>query len=227
MALDVNTPQSTSPIHIDLHECVSRNLKFFQYAFGSTMFFYAQKASQGGDAKEKEKGEMGAALAFAMFKLPSVLRRCNINEDQEDMLKESIQAMGKGMQFHLELPGEAPTRDRYAKQMETTIQDWEKMQWYDFGKDLGKLLQDMALTVYAQKYTIDSSGALHRLLGTSEVTNAYPATKSFGAFRGVPFFIVACFLVVLLAVKGQRVARRMLVKQPQASEVDVEVEAAE
>merc|ERR1719471_2548033 len=81
---------------------------------------------------------------------------------------DSIKAMG-GIDYHLKTPSSGTlTQDQMAADLATTVKTWAKGDWYQFGLDLGKLLQEMFVAVYSQKYTADGDGALReRLLGAS------------------------------------------------------------
>jgi len=212
-ALDLHTKPGYDPIHIDLHNCIGRNLMFFQSVWGATMFFYGQKAAQGGDGQAKKKKpkqdstHWGAALALTMMQFPTALRRCNIGSEEEHMLMDSIRALGRGFHYNLEVPsGTALTEDQMAKAMAQTVRDWAQMKWYTFGLDLGKLLQAMFETVYSQQYTVDSTGSLRKRLRASP-SSAGPWTGGarglFAATGLVPLTAVPLF-AALLALTGRR-----------------------
>merc|ERR1711870_171815 len=110
-----------------------------------------------------------------------------------------------------------------AKKMNMSIQHWENKQWFAFGTDLGKMLQDTALTVYAQKYTIDSSGVLQRSLDSISVSSTSPTLISIGVVGRVTGFSAVCFLLVALVLKGRRWARTFFAKKPECIDAFKEV----
>merc|ERR1740139_223786 len=68
-----------------------------------------------------------------------------------------------GFGYKFKLPsGARPTNDQMEKHLAITIKAWAEKRWHSFGQDMGLLLQEMALTVFAQKYTVDSFGMLQK-----------------------------------------------------------------
>jgi len=220
-ALDIQVPKRDAAIHVDLHQCVDRNLRFFQSIWASTMLFYAQKASQDeqGTVAQQDRAPWGATLAVTMMQVPSALRRCGIGKEEEQMLMDSVRTLGSGTHYHLKQPAlGAVTHDEMAAAMATTVKDWARKDWYQFGLDVGKLLQAMFVTVYSQKYEVDGSGKLRkRLLGTPAAPGGLlgGATQTRGMV-GVLALSSLPLLVALLAVKGRQALMLRRGPAPQA-----------
>mmetsp|Transcript_34193 Transcript_34193/g.86490 ORF Transcript_34193/g.86490 Transcript_34193/m.86490 type:complete len:561 (-) Transcript_34193:74-1756(-) len=164
--LDMRLKHDPEVVRIDLHQCVGDNLEFFQDIWKKSMYFFAQRAMQNPLAakSEDEKVEWGSALAYDMLELPEALRKCDLTVEQEEMLMDSIKALGNGVQLHVQMPGADESSDAVADEMARSVKDWAHTRWYDFGSDLGKMLQGLTTTVYAQKYSLDAHGVLRKNL---------------------------------------------------------------
>jgi len=198
-ALDIQTEPGYDPVHVDLHECVGTNLPFFQTIFGTTMFFYGQKASQdqsGGNVQEKGSAPWGAALAMTMMQVPQAMSRCGLGESERDMLMDAVKRLGAGLHYQLETPqATSISEDQVAHDMATTVKDWAQHEYYTFGLHLGGLLQEMYLEVYGQKWSVDASGTLRRVWEGSSLP-----------LLSAPFALLAMLpgFAVLAAFRGMR-----------------------
>merc|ERR1719188_1474349 len=130
------------------------------------MYFFAQRSLQNPLAgkSDSEMLEWGSALAFDMLEVPEALRKCDLTPEQEMMLMDSIKALGNGVQLRVQIPGGDTSKDAVADQMASSVKNWAKTRWYDFGSDLGKMLQGLTTTVYARKYSLDARGVLRKNL---------------------------------------------------------------
>jgi len=218
-AVDLESEEGYDPVHVDLHQCVGSNMPLFQSMFASTMFFYGKKTSQAEEPEavrtdvRKKPGEWAPALALAMLQIPTALRRCGIGSGQEEMLKNSIKMLGAGTHASFHIPSaDSVAKKDIATDMAKTIKEWAHHDWYAFGFDLGKMLQDMFVTVYSMKYSVDSTGTLRKHL-IAEVSSAGSPLLQGGAGRllsalpAVPLAAVP-LAVLALAVKGRRVLAR-------------------
>lgn len=166
--LDIRIPgdldRAPSSIHIDLHRCITKNLFFFQAVFQELMWFYARSAA--GTLEKKEEVQWSTAVAFTMMKVPQALDRCNLGPKEQEMLEDAIKGMaskGEAIDLDVKMPDtKGISSDRLEKHLAITVQDWATQQWSTFGRDLGKLLQELAITVYERKYVLDSKGILRR-----------------------------------------------------------------
>jgi len=193
-------------IHVDLHSCVNKNLRFFQSAWAEVMWFFAQRHAK--VLKEKEKMQWGTAVAFTMFQAPAALEKCGISREQKDMLMDSIKALGSGggldVDMHMPNAGSL-NKDKAEIEFANAAKDWSNMKWYNFGHDMGKMLEQAAVTV-EKKYYIGSDGGLKkRLIELSEDSNAKApvAAGSLLALAG----LASLAAVPLLGAAGLRAQR--------------------
>jgi len=163
-----------STIPIDLHQCIANNLGTFTSVWSEIMFLYAKKVA-GTKAKDKEQLEWSTAVAFTMMKIPGALEKCSLGPEEQQMLQEAIAGLASGRQgglgWDFQMPGSTRvSSEQLEEHLAITIKAWAEQRWMTFGQDLGRLLQEMVLTVFAKKYTLDSDGLLQTsLLGRSVV----------------------------------------------------------
>jgi len=70
----------------------------------------------------------------------------------------------------LSVPNENVKTASVAKLLSSAMEDYKDQQYYEFGKQLGKALQDMVVVTFPLKYEVDESGKLRNtILGASEV----------------------------------------------------------
>merc|ERR1712129_409486 len=220
-AVDLEAEEGYDPIHIDLHDCVGRNIPFFQSLWTATMFFYGQKASQTEDPEavkidvKKKPGSWATPLALAMFQIPTALRRCGLGSEQKEMLLNSIKTLGSGMHHTVEMPSaESVSKKDMATEMAKTVKEWAHHDWYKFGFDLGRLLQDMFVAVYSTKYSVDGTGTLRKRLIAEAASARSPmlqgsAGQFLNALPAVPLAAVPLG-VVALALKARWALARCL-----------------
>jgi hypothetical protein len=220
-AVDLESEQGYDPLHIDLHECVGRNIPFFQSMWAATMVFYGKKASQTQEPDvvktdvRKKPGSWAGALALAMLQIPTALRRCGLGSEQKEMLMNAIKTLGAGMHHHVDMPSaESVSKKDIATEMAKTVKEWAHHDWYTFGFDLGRLLQDMFVTVYSMKYSVDGTGTLRKHLIVEAASARSPMLqgsvgKLLNALPAVPLAAVP-LAVVALTVKAWRVLTRHL-----------------
>merc|ERR1712194_322948 len=137
---------TSAQVHIDLRRCVSKNLYFFQSSWSALMYFFAQQAATGKSDKQHYKiahEKFGNQFAFTMMQLPHAMRTCGISKDKEQMLMDSVKAFGSGMRLDLDTPEENPTLRTVSAGMRVAVDAWGKKQWYVFGFDLGRILQEL------------------------------------------------------------------------------------
>jgi len=223
-AVDFEAGDGYDPIHVDLHDCVGRNIPFFQSMWAATMVFYGKKASQTEDPEavktdvKKKHGSWATALALAMFQIPTALRRCGLGDEQKEMLLNSIKHLGSGMNHTLKMPSvEMPSAQSVSKKdiataMAKTVKEWAHHEWYKFGFDLGRLLQHMFVAVYSTKYSVDGTGTLRKRLIAEAASAGSPmlqgsAGQLLSALPAVPLAAVPLG-VAALALKARRALTR-------------------
>jgi len=220
-AVDLEAEEGYDPIHVDLHDCVGKNIPFFQSMWAATMFFYGKKASQTEDPEavktdvNKKPGSWATALALAMLQIPTALRRCGLGPEQKEMLLNSIKTLGSGMHHSVDMPSaESVSKKDMATEMAKTVKEWAHHDWYKFGYDLGRLLQDMFVAVYSTKYAVDGTGTLRKRLIAEAASTRSPMLQGgpghlLDALPAVPI-VAAPLAVAALALKARREFTRLL-----------------
>merc|ERR1719343_431974 len=112
------------------------------------------------------------------------------------------------------------SNDKMEKHMAIAAKDWADQRWEAFGEDVGKLLQEMALTVFDKKYSLDSSGMLGRNLQQPvlRVRSASPVAMYLG-------FAMVSAVVSLIA--SRRISMRVHPREADFSHFAEEEEAIE
>mmetsp|Transcript_59632 Transcript_59632/g.177415 ORF Transcript_59632/g.177415 Transcript_59632/m.177415 type:complete len:583 (+) Transcript_59632:86-1834(+) len=224
-ALNLQTEPGYDPLHIDLHQCVGQNLAFFQSLWGATMLFYGKKDAQNEHTvSSRNKPSFGATLALTMMQLPTALRTCNIGDEEEQMLMDSIKRMGSGLHYDLELPeAQATSPDQIANDMATTVKDWARTEWYTFGLHVGQLLQEIFVSMYGQKWSVDHRGTLRkRLVEMAAAEQPLAGAGALVALRAqlakIALVGAAPLLAALLVLRGRRSlsSRRDAPEDPEA-----------
>lgn len=158
-ALDVKSDDYPMPVHIDMHQCMSENVKFFQQVWAETMFLFAQEDLDGNAINNmsgaQKKAQFGTTVAFSMMQLPSALKQCNLGSDEQDVLEDAIKAMGKGTSFKFTWPDGSIDKDEVANKMADSVKAWSELDYHTIGTKLGRLLQEFAVKAYPQKYAMD------------------------------------------------------------------------
>lgn len=198
------------PLHIDIEACIANNMLFFKEVFSSVMYLYSQKVEeeaksqglvrQGAQEKREQKGRFGTAVALAMMQLPDALQKCGLHKGQSDMLVDSIKNFGEGMQITVQTPNVAPDHAALKANLHQTLKDWSELHWYQFGFDVGLLLQEMLLTLFPTEYSFDTNGVLQKVLSETPVPGRL--ARGLPAMIAVPGFLLAAVVVV------QRVRRQ-------------------
>merc|ERR1740121_807262 len=155
-------------IEIDLHECIGNNMVFFQSIWAEVMWVYAKRSAK---VKTKEMGQWSTAVALTMMQLPKALDKCSMGPEEQQMLEDAIKGLASGndgVSWDFRLPDSARvSNDRLEKHLAITVEDWADKRWTAFGEALGKLLQEMALTMFDRKYSFEGGLLQKSLLGLS------------------------------------------------------------
>lgn len=202
-----------NPIQIDLNQCISKNLKYFERLYGSMMLVYGRQDAKGGDhaqrlsTKIQDRAQFTTGLAFAMMQMPFVLRQCHLSERQVGEIMDGVKALGGGTKwkFHTGNSEDGPpSKDKVASDMATSIEDWSNRRWNTFGGDLGQLLQEMAQKVFPQKYAIDEDGSLRKLIQEAEEGGADQAGGGSALTPVMLGVTVMLLLAALVVLKSRR-----------------------
>eukprot|EP00425_Heterocapsa_triquetra_P031115 CAMPEP_0195104264 /NCGR_PEP_ID=MMETSP0448-20130528/72994_1 /TAXON_ID=66468 /ORGANISM="Heterocapsa triquestra, Strain CCMP 448" /LENGTH=477 /DNA_ID=CAMNT_0040140071 /DNA_START=63 /DNA_END=1496 /DNA_ORIENTATION=- len=181
-------------LKIDLHACVEKNRAYFESVMTGVWLFFAQNDPMW--QRELHSDEEPAVFPRLLWGLPKALRRCGIDEVQEQMLMESIMAplMTHGI-ASLTLPShdDKMTTEKMLRELKDACEDWSQKKWHAFGGDLGKMLRRLVMGVFPQKYSVDQAGRLQR----SEVLADVRTNR--GGFP-LSTLLIAAFPLLLVAV---------------------------
>jgi hypothetical protein len=200
------------PMRIDLERCIANNQGFFSEIVAAAANSIAQHmdAAQGfGDqspvdeqGKMEQEQEFSVTFIVAMMELPDALGRCGLGTRQADMLIDSIKAFGDGMHFSISSLNKIGSREEITEELGSTMSDWRNMDFYQLGFDIGYLMQNLVLYVFAQEYTIDQDGLLNKqLVGLGEGASEQRLSAS------TSYVLVACAVSLLLVAAGMTACR--------------------
>merc|ERR1711879_697100 len=161
------------------------------------VFELAETASTGSVSDAPGAGD----FLVSMMSVQQALRKCNIGPAQEAMLIVAWEEGGESLKTKLSVPNENIKTSDVAQLLSSAMEDFKDQQYYNFGKQLGKSLQDMVVVTFPMKYEVDDMGRLQEILGASEVRNGFPQSTHGSAFRlfgvaSVGFLLFASLLVV-------------------------------
>mmetsp|Transcript_67897 Transcript_67897/g.196539 ORF Transcript_67897/g.196539 Transcript_67897/m.196539 type:complete len:618 (-) Transcript_67897:153-2006(-) len=201
-----------SPIRIDMHTCVSENIRFFQQIWASTMYLFAQKAvgvdKAAAASDDKKEVQFGTMVAFTMMELPGAMDKCNIDSDHKDMILDSLKSFGNGMHAKLSLPSENVEKKAIVEGFAQTVKDWSKHNYYHFGYGLGNTMRKSTVAYFPKKYAVTPSGLLEQI-----------APKSAKGGAAFAFFMPAMlvFAGFAVALQHRRRVGVLLRRGPDAS----------
>merc|ERR1712083_353951 len=109
-------------------------------------------------------------MGMSMMDVQLALKRCNVGPAQEAMLIDAWEEGGGHLKTKLSVPNENVQTSSVTQLLSSAMEDYKDQQYYEFGKQLGKALQDMVVVTFPLKYEVDESGKLRNtILGASEV----------------------------------------------------------
>jgi hypothetical protein len=157
-------------IVINLHQCIAGNSEFFKELWMAAWDLIAKLSANGaqhgldifqqqaGDAQPKWAGE----LMVAMMQFPMAITKCGVSQDVQQMFMEAIQSLSS-LKVKFSIPGsqhmdqgtwQADAKESTEK-MAKAVEAWTNWDFEGFGYELGKLLRDLVMTAFPQKYSID------------------------------------------------------------------------
>merc|ERR1719254_356579 len=148
--------ESGKPININLESCLADNLPFFQNILATMASAYHSKRQEGEGGEGSAKDVVGTGAMMVMMQAPSALARCNVGEEQRELLISAVKAFGAGMHASLE------TRE-LVDRVRAAIVAFKHKRYAEFGRLCGRTSQGAVLTMFPQKYTLDATGLHARL----------------------------------------------------------------
>merc|ERR1712217_604208 len=133
-------------------------------------FELAETASTGSVSDAPGAGD----FLVSMMSVQQALRKCNIGPAQEAMLIDAWEEGGESLKTKLSVPNENIKTSDVAQLLSSAMEDFKDQQYYNFGKQLGKAMQDMVVVTFPMKYEVDDIGRLReKILGASEARDAF------------------------------------------------------
>lgn len=164
-------------ITIDFNQCVhDENMQFFAELWDATWVFFGQLASSSNSSGSDKQVISSASspnfrwealLAVAIADMPQALKRCGMTPDQSATLEDSLKALQR-LQFHIDVPRQEVFNKEVSVNLAQAIQDWKDNKWHDFGMDMGRLLQELVLLVFPERYSLDGARDLQKQLHVLE-----------------------------------------------------------
>jgi hypothetical protein len=178
-----DTMHPSVDIEVDLHECIAGNSAFFKELWLAAWDLIAKLSVNGlanglaafkqqpGQAQPKWAGE----LMIAMMQFPMALNKCGVSTDTQNMLMDAIKSLN-AVKVQFQFPDDRFRADDATKKMAEAVEAWTNWDFEEFGYQLGKLLRELVLLAFPQKYSVDSSGRLGRY-SQMQVLNANKASS--------------------------------------------------
>merc|ERR1719414_1010892 len=206
MVTDAEEPSQVR-LHIDLHHCVEANLKSLRPALLEMLQYFArQDLATEEDAEEALPDLLTAAVEDG----PAVLNRCGLGREEVETLGAAMAALAS-LRMQLRLPrssaGRAAMRGP-VEELQRAADDWKALDWFALGEDLGRMLLQLTVQAFPQKYALVPSGALGKRL-------AGPAAGAEPAFFGTASLL-------LLGLAGARSWRLLAARCGRPSPSDLE-----
>eukprot|EP00418_Pyrodinium_bahamense_P076646 CAMPEP_0179059650 /NCGR_PEP_ID=MMETSP0796-20121207/25462_1 /TAXON_ID=73915 /ORGANISM="Pyrodinium bahamense, Strain pbaha01" /LENGTH=501 /DNA_ID=CAMNT_0020756413 /DNA_START=48 /DNA_END=1553 /DNA_ORIENTATION=+ len=206
-------------LRIDLHKCVKANLRSFQFVvLGILRYFAQQELASESDPMEA----LPAMLTSAMVEAPVALSKCGLGEEQLEMLVASLEALD-GMHVQLKLPksGVHFDPDGPVGQLQKAAEDWKALHWFALGEDLGRLLLQLLVQVFPEKYAVDDTGGASKRLNRLAVASAQ-GSKMF--LRGLLLLLVEAMplLAIAAVLRRRRDTGRSSGASPHSTSGDLE-----
>jgi len=203
------TTQPEKVFSVDLHSCVSKNMQLFESAWAPIREILedVEDAPSGGLGQLASDGPSINTLAMSMFDLQTALETCNIGNEKEAMLIDSLLS---DSHFHtsIDLPEAKIRQDEVSKGVREAVQDWRTQRWSALGSQLGDLLRGQVLLAFPQKYAIDDMGMLrHQLLGASNFGQHTPLQGVTHANIGM-FALFSGMFLSMMGLVAMRSTRR-------------------
>lgn len=219
---NIKTPEAPNGINVDLNKCIGGNVGLLQGMWSSVMYYYAKENSKTASiaATTTKPGEdpankQATMLAYTMMQMPAAMRKCGIDQSDQQALKDAIAGMGKGVKMSYNYPSNLPkfSSKTAVNDAAKTASGYGKLisapeeHSYDFGKSLGNMFQTAAVSVLnpSQKYFVDSEGNLKRQLLELAAESGPGAAGS----MITPVLLVLTVVVLLLALVALK-SRRAL-----------------
>lgn len=202
--------QSDVDIDIDLHQCIAGNSAFFKELWLAAWNLIAQLSMNPQQHGFRTNGNNGqpkweSELMVALMEFPSALAKCGLSQDMQTMFTEAIQSIGN-VSVQVKLP-----RDHFSVKSEAVVyakcvEAWTNWNFEKFGFELGKVLRELLMLAFPQKYSIDASGRLWLSSKFSDLKAQKKPTASSSSMLIMGAGGAVSMLVALALVRARRIA---------------------
>jgi len=212
---------------VNLHKCFGENADVLEKIWSSIVVVYGKAAKRRRDANlgktaeqqeedvQSEKDEFKKVLAYNLVQLPTILEKCHVSKERQEMLKGAFTGLGydDGMTFGFRGVKERSDAEE-ENQLARSIRSWEDLQkdgGLSFGHELGKFTQGLITTMFPQKYSTDELGNL---------VEHTPGVKVLPfALLGCLVLLVSLFAFVFIRRRRPSIAQLVSVEEPEEDAV--------
>jgi hypothetical protein len=199
-------------IVLNLHQCIAGNSMFFKQMWMGIWDLFAQLSlnSQqhdlgsllGGQNGQSQQPKWTGELMVALLQFPMALQRCGLGANTQSMIMDAVQSL-KYVRIKAVFPDDQLRVMKATDRMARAVKAWTNWDFKTFGKEIGKLLRELVMLAFPQKYSIDNAGRLRQeLLGYNEQLAGMTALR-----QPRPIFTVivgGCALSILVALVAVR-----------------------
>lgn len=198
---------------VDLHRCINgQNERFFQEVWDAAWLFFEKVASISPESDQRWK----AVLAVVLADLPDAVRYCGFDKAQEARLVQVMKTLQK-LRFRVDAKHRTVHTSEVSVDLAQAVDHWTHKKWSDFGKDLGKLLQELVVLVfvpsYSQEYSVESIARQPAPVGMTQLL--------FICLAGAVALISATFLLRVVA-RGTMASRSQDIRCEPLATSDIE-----
>lgn len=133
-----------------------------------------------------------------MMQFPMALEKCGLSTDMQTMLTDAIESL-KDVKVKLTIPIGQHATPNTADIMAKAVEDWTNWNFESFGYQMGKMLREIIMLAFPQKYSVDASGRLRKYSQAAVMKRKSSVVSASVAIIGG---VVAASLLALAAIRG-------------------------
>lgn len=206
-------------IVLNLHQCITGNSLFFKEIWLGVWDLFAQLAVNGQQhglalpptggsmtiQGQPEQPKWTGELMMALLQFPMALQTCGMDVEKQTMFARAVQTLGD-VNVKVVFPKDPIQADVATNRMAKAVRAWTDWKFRTFGKEVGKLLREVATLTFPRNNSVvsmDNIGKLRNdLLGYSVQTPAILSQKQSSRFFAT--LVAGCFLSVIVALVAVR-----------------------
>merc|ERR1712048_439311 len=104
------------------------------------------------------------------------LERCGAGARTQQMLMEAIRSLAD-VQIKFLFPEDRLKAMKVTDEMAKAVKAWTDFDFVTFGEEIGKLLRELVMLAFPQKYSVDNLGRLHRKLDSPSILDVLGAAR--------------------------------------------------